>query len=281
MNTKTYYRDFLDKIREIYSSGEALIITDRIFEHFAGITKAGLLKDPDQQLSNQTIKQLDNALKQLLQHKPMQYVIGEAWFYKLKFKVNGAVLIPRPETEELVDLVIKENKLVAPFILDIGTGSGCIPIAIKKNIPSANVFTMDVSEAALHVAKENASMNETAINFIQRDLLNEMNWPYLPKVDIIVSNPPYIPENEKEKLEKNVVDHEPHLALFVPDKDPLLFYAAIAALGRTHLNSNGKIYLEAHESLAENARTLFLGSYKTAELKKDMFGRDRIIIVTA
>lgn len=281
MTLKQLYRQFLEKLRTRYSEGEADVMTGRVFEHFAALTRADVLKDPDKTLTHPVVTKLENAFAQLLDHRPLQYVLGEAWFYKLKFKVNENVLIPRPETEELVDMAIKENSRNDPMILDIGTGSGCIAVSIKKNIPHSTVFAVDTSEAALNVAMENAKANDTGVHFIQLDILDAEKREQLPDLDIIISNPPYIPEEEKSKLDKNVVEYEPHLALFVPDKDPLLFYKAIAALGRTHLNSNGKIYLEVHEDHAWEARSLFIGSYKTAEVIKDMFGRDRMLVVTA
>jgi release factor glutamine methyltransferase len=261
---------------------EATIITDRAFESIANIKRSDIIKDPSKQLNNKTIQQLSNAFTQLLQHKPIQYVLGEAWFYHLKFKVNENVLIPRPETEELVEMVINSRKslLTDASILDIGTGSGCIAIAIKKNMPAAIVSAVDVSEAALKVAEENAKQHSANINFMQMDFLDASTWDRLPQYHVIISNPPYIPKKEKEKLARNVVDHEPHLALFVPDKDPLLFYDKIAAFGRSHLNSNGKIYLEVHEDLANEARALFQKHYSYAEIKKDMFGRERMLIIS-
>jgi len=282
MGIKELYRNYLSQLRQIYPLSEATVITDRAFESIANIKRADLVKDPTKQLTNETVNQLATALTQLLQHKPIQYVLGEAWFYHLKFKVNEAVLIPRPETEELVEMVINSRKLLVPdtSILDIGTGSGCIAVAIKKNMPAAILSAIDVSEAALEVAKENAKQHTVNINFMEMDFLNESTWDRLSQYHIIISNPPYIPKKEKEKLAKNVVDHEPHLALFVPDKDPLLFYDKIAAFGRSHLNSNGKIYLEVHEDLAKEAKALFQKDYSYARIKKDMFGRERMLIIS-
>lgn len=281
MGIKELYRNYLLQLQQIYPLSEATVITDRAFESIANIKRAELIKDPTKQLNNKTIKQLNIAFTQLLQHKPIQYVLGEAWFYHLKFKVNEAVLIPRPETAELVEMVIESRKslLTDASILDIGTGSGCIAIAIKKNMPAAIVSAIDVSESALKIAKENAKEHNTRIEFMQMDFLDELTWDRLPQYHVIISNPPYIPKKEKEKLDKNVVDHEPHLALFVPDKDPLLFYDKIAAFGRSHLNSNGKIYLEVHEDLAEATKALFQKHYSYAEIKKDMFGRERMLII--
>ena len=281
MGIKELYRNYLLQLQHIYPLSEATVITDRAFESIANIKRADLIKDPSKQLNNKTIQQLSNAFNELLAHKPIQYVLGDAWFYHLKFKVNGSVLIPRPETEELVEMVIDSRKslITDPAILDIGTGSGCIAIAIKKNMPAARVSAIEVSETALKVAKENAAQHNTGIEFIQSNFLDESTWNALTQYHVIISNPPYIPIKEKETLAKNVRDHEPHLALFVEDKDPLLFYSKIAAFGRSHLNSNGKIYLEVHEDLAKEARALFQPHYSWAEIKKDMFGRERMLII--
>jgi release factor glutamine methyltransferase len=222
-------------------------------------------------------------LNELLLHKPVQYVLGEAWFYHMKLKVNGHVLIPRPETEELVEQLIKDrkSKLTDPAILDIGTGSGCIPIAIKKNLPASIVTGIDISKDALILAKENATLHNAHISFKQVDFLDETAWSGLGLFDIIISNPPYIPVHEKEKLGKNVTDFEPHLALFVPGNSPLVFYEKIAAFGRDHLLPNGKIYLEIHEDFAKETAALFMKNYQTVMIKKDMYGKERMLLITA
>ena len=281
MTLKELYRYYLLQLQGIYPLSEATVITDRAFETIAAIKRADLVKDPARRLNNKTAQQLNNAFTQLLQHKPIQYVLGETWFYNLKLKVNENVLIPRPETEELVEMLIagRKSQITDPAILDIGTGSGCIAIAIKKNIPAAKVSAIDISKAALKIAEENAAQHNAHINFLQMDLLDESKWDQLPQYHIIISNPPYIPQKEKRKLAKNVAGYEPGLALFVPDKNPLLFYEKIAAFGRSHLNSNGKIYLETHEGLAKEVKALFNDYYSYAEIKKDMFGKERMIIV--
>ena len=209
--------------------------------------------------------------------------MGEAWFYRMKLKVNEHVLIPRPETEELVEQLItdRKSKLTDPAILDIGTGSGCIPVAIKKNLPAAKVTSIDISKDALALAIENAALYNTHISFLQMDFLDESTWPSLPIFDIIISNPPYIPINEKEKLAKHVSDFEPHLALFVPNDSSLIFYEKIAAFGRDHLMPGGKIYLETHEDHAMETAALFLRNYPTVMIKKDMYGKERMILISA
>ncbi len=280
MRIKELYRNFLLHLQEIYPLSEATVIADRLFEAKAGIKRTDLVKNPHQQLNNKTIEQLNDCLAQLQQHKPLQYVLGEAWFHHLKFKVNENVLIPRPETEELVELVLADRRsfLTDPAILDIGTGSGCIPIAIKKKLQASSVVAIDVSEPALELAKENACYHNTAINFIQMDFLDEAQWGQLATFDIIISNPPYIPEKEKEQLAKNVVAYEPHAALFVPDHSPLIFYEKIAAFGRSHLNTNGKIYMETHSGAAGEVIALFQKSYSSVEIRNDLFGKERMVI---
>ena len=281
MTIKEQYRFFLQQLQTIYNLNEATVITDWVFESLAGIERFDVIKNPDLPLSVAKEEALSNSLTTLLQHKPVQYVLGEAWFYKMKLKVNEQVLIPRPETEELVQLVLTHvatDQIAAPTILDIGTGSGCIAIALKKNIPAAIVTAIDVSGEALLVAKENAINQDTAIRFFQTDFLNEVKWTDLPTFDIISSNPPYIPINEKEKLDINVTAFEPHQALFVPDNTPLLFYEKIAAFGKTHLNPGGKIFMETHEDYARETAGLFSPFYSEVAIKKDIFGKERMVV---
>lgn len=279
MTISKQYHFFLQQLQTIFSKQEATVITDWVFETVAGCKRFDTLRNPEQVLPAATVEHLKSALNALLQHKPVQYVLGEAWFYKMKLKVNEHVLIPRPETEELVQLVLSEAlHFEKPInILDIGTGSGCIAIAVKKNIPDAQVTAIDVSEDALLVAKANAATLHTSIQFLQVDFLDESQWAILPMFDIIISNPPYITWNEKEKLDINVTAYEPHQALFVPDNSPLLFYEKIAAFGKTHLNSNGKIFMETHEDFAGATAALFAQQYKDVAIKKDIFGKERMV----
>jgi release factor glutamine methyltransferase len=279
MTGKELYQDLLMQLQKIYSAGEAAAMADQVFEVIARIKRIDLLKNPDQQLNNSTIQQLDTALSQLQKHRPLQYVLGEAWFYHLKFKVDERVLVPRPETEELVEKLLADNgSLSNPAILDIGTGSGCIPITIKKNMPAAVVTAIDLSEPALQLAKENAAFHQTSINFMQMDFLDEHQWDRLPLFDIIISNPPYIPETGKNKLDKNVVAYEPHLALFVPDNDPLIFYKKIAAFAKVRLKRGGKIYVELHADLAQATAMVFRWGFNSVEILKDMHGNERMLV---
>jgi release factor glutamine methyltransferase len=283
MMIKDLYRNFLVQLQKIYSLSEATAITDWVFEKMASLKRSDILKSPEKIITPAADELIQKTLQELLLHKPVQYVLGEAWFYRMKFKVNAHVLIPRPETEELVEQLItdRKSKLTDPGILDIGTGSGCIPIAIKKNLPASKLIALDISEDALALATENAAFHNAHINFMLLDFLDESTWSALELFDIIISNPPYIPIHEKEKLAKNVTDFEPHLALFVPDKSPLIFYEKIAAFGRDHLLPNGKIYLETHEDYAQQTAALFRPYYQTVMIKKDMYGKERMIIITA
>ena len=279
MTVYKQYRFFLDKLQAIFTTREATVITDWVFESIAGCTRFDTIRNPEQILPVAIIAHLNSALNALLQHKPVQYVLGEAWFYKMKLKVNERVLIPRPETEELVELVLTEaGHFEKPLnIQDIGTGSGCIAIAVKKNMPTAFVTAIDVSEYALLVAGENAANLKTNIQFLTIDFLDEPQWVGLPMFDIIISNPPYIPLNEKEKLDINVTAYEPHQALFVPDNLPLLFYKKIADFGKTNLTKNGKIFMETHENFAKETKALFEENYSRVEIKKDIFGKERMV----
>ncbi len=282
MTLKELYRNFLLQLQKVYSLREPTNITDWVFEEMVSLKRTDIIKNPNKLITPAADKLIQEALQELLTHKPVQYVLGEAWFYHMKLKVNEHVLIPRPETEELVEQLIADRKsrLTDPAILDIGTGSGCIPIAIKKHLPAAIISSIDISEKAIELAKENALLHNAHIHFTQLDFLEEKNWPQLPMFDIIISNPPYIPLGEKEKLARNVTAFEPHLALFVPNRSPLIFYEKIAAFGKTNLLPKGKIYLETHEELAKETASLFMKDYQTVMIKKDMYGKERMVLVS-
>lgn len=279
MTWKEYYRHYLQELQQIYSPGEAAAVTTLIFENKTGIKRSDIIISPDITLTQQQKEILDKALLLLLQHIPVQQVTGEAWFYDLLFSVNEHVLIPRPETEELVQWILAENTGTVS-VLDIGSGSGCIAIALKKNLPSAIVTAVDISPEALTIAKKNAASNNTDINFIELDFLNEHNWQQLAGFDIIVSNPPYIPMHEKEKMDTNVTAHEPPKALFVPDDRPLIFYEKITAFAKLKLNVNGKVYAEIHEDLSNETAAVFSSGFDEVEIKKDINGKYRMIKAT-
>jgi release factor glutamine methyltransferase len=285
MTYNKLYRSFLEQLQAIYNMQEASVITSWVFEKIARVKKMDFIKSPAMEPEINVADKLNLALQQLLQHTPVQQVLGEAWFYKMLFKVNNQVLIPRPETEELVNWLLDDYKKQATFpasfaILDMGTGSGCIAIALKKNLPAATLTAIDFSEGVLAIAKENALTNNVQIDFIQIDFLHEQLWVTLPCFDIIVSNPPYIPISEKEQLDKNVIAYEPHSALFVPDDTPLLFYEKIALFGRSNLKIGGCMYVEVHEKYANQTADLFERYQYEVEIKKDIFEKDRMLKLT-
>lgn len=279
MTWNEYYRYYLQQLQHIYSAEEASIITALVFENKAGVTRLNIIKSPNEIVNNQQKNELDAALHNLLQHTPVQHITGETWFYNLKFTVNEHVLIPRPETEELVKWIIDEHTTQKKHfsMLDIGSGSGCIPVALKKNLPQASITSIDVSNDALAVAKENAEANNTPVDFLQLDFLNRDEWQRLPAFDSIVSNPPYIPLHEKENLDRNVTAYEPHNALFVPDSNPLIFYEAIAAFAKMHLKQEGKIYAEVHEDYANETAAVFASHFSQVTIKKDINGKERMV----
>lgn len=272
------YRRFLVVLQNVYDTGEASNMTSIVFEYFAGVSKSDVIKNPSLIINEQTEKKLNECLQDLLQHKPVQYLTGEAWFYKMKLKVTPAVLIPRPETEELVMKAIEFIQQPHFSALDIGTGSGCISIAIKKNKPDATITAIDISEEALKIARENAQQQKVDIDFRLLNFLEEANWPTLKSYDIIISNPPYIPNNEKEELDKNVSLYEPHNALFVSSNTPLVFYEKIAAFGKNNLCEGGRIFLETHERFANDVAALFKQQGYETRIHKDMFGKERMVI---
>ena len=281
MTIGALYRQICTNLESVYPKTEADKICECLFENKAGINRQQLLKEPGMELDAAVTNSINNGLVELLAHKPIQYVTGESWFYHLKLKVSPAVLIPRPETEELAEMVIRQMPVNPELsLLDIGTGSGCIAIAVKKNCRNVNVTAIDKSPEALAIAKENAVNNQATITFSEVDFLDENEWNFFPQFDIIVSNPPYIPVNEMDKLDKHVTAYEPHAALFVAENRPLLFYEKIALFGQTHLKKGGKIYMETHEDLAIECAALFRNDHYDSEVVKDMSGNNRFVTAT-
>lgn len=281
MLLKQYKTHFFDALKNSQDEQEIESFFFILTEYFHNLKRVDLALNPNFELSDAEVEKWNTILADLQQEKPIQYITGEAWFYGLRFEVNENTLIPRPETEELVEFVLKEtSNFQLPTsnlnILDIGTGSGCIPISLKANLPQANVSAIDVSQQALEVAKRNAESNKVEINFIQANILEveDLNQHF----DIIVSNPPYVRNLEKEEIKKNVLDYEPHLALFVEDTDALLFYRKIAQLALKNLSPNGLLFFEINQYLGKETVELLenLG-FKNIELKKDMYGNDRMI----
>ena len=265
-----------DKLVHIVSIQEARQITKMLLMHHLSLSSTGLVMEANRPVDAPTILSINQQVERLLSHEPIQYILGTAHFYGLDFAVNPSVLIPRPETEELVDWIVKENSLAKPAILDIGTGSGCIAITLKHQMPHADVVGWDISAEALAVATQNAQTIGVRVEFRQNDILSkESAEPN--RFDIIASNPPYVRELEKQQMNNNVLDHEPHLALFVSDNDPLLFYRTIAQKAKVMLKPGGMLYFEINEYMAEQMLEMLSGLNYEAVLKQDLQGKDRMI----
>lgn len=265
------------ELKEIYKEPEINAITNIIIKTVIGATRLHQLYMPEHQVTYKQVERILDICKELKTGKPIQYILGETIFYNCTIRVSGATLIPRPETEELVDLIIKENKGYTGNIIDIGTGTGCIAIALAVNIPSAKITGIDISEEALVTARENSVLNNSQITLIQGDILT-IKTAIIHKPGIIVSNPPYIRNSEKMYMNKNVLDFEPHIALFVEDSDPLKYYRAILEFAENNLSKGGKVYFEINEAMGRSMIQLFESfGYSGIELVADINGRDRII----
>jgi release factor glutamine methyltransferase len=265
------------ELKDLYPLNEINSFINLIFDKFLNYSSTKLHISQEQEMSEDLFKEIVAVCEELKLQKPIQYILEEAHFYDLKFKVAPGVLIPRQETEELVDWVIKEESNKKIKILDIGTGSGCIAITLAKNLPEATLFASDVSSKALEIAKHNSESNNIDLHFLQFDILNPSLWSD-ETFDIIVSNPPYVTEKEKNLMQKNVLDFEPELALFVPDNSPLKFYDKIIDFGKKHLNPNGRIYFEINEAFGKETALLFNKNIFTdISLRKDLNGKDRML----
>lgn len=274
---KTYFTRQLQAVHERDEIESFFFILTEYLHH---LKRIDIALQPDLQILDTDLERWETIISDLQNEKPIQYITGEAWFYGLQFEVNENTLIPRPETEELVEWIVESQKSKAKSqkleILDIGTGTGCIPISLKANLPEANISAIDISEKALEVAKRNATSNKVEINFIQTNILEEEDLH--TQFDVIVSNPPYVRNLEKEEIKKNVLDYEPHLALFVEDNDALLFYRKIAELALKNLALNGYLFFEINQYLGKETVALLekLG-FQNIELRKDFKGNDRMI----
>lgn len=268
-------------LSERYDKEEIQIFYFLSCEYLVGLTRAAVHLSKEKNLDDNKLSKFYSIVNQLKQEQPIQYILGETEFYGLKFFVNENVLIPRQETEELVHWIIQDYKNKSQVqILDIGTGSGCIPISLAHFLPLAKLQALDVSESALELAAKNATINNTAVLFHQSDILGK-KFPAnfeTGSFDCIVSNPPYIRSSEKVQMSKNVLNFEPHLALFVNDDTPLLFYEAIANFAQAYLKKEGNIYFEINEALGNEVVTLLESkAFRTIELKQDLNGKDRMI----
>jgi release factor glutamine methyltransferase len=280
MKIKEYRTQFIQELTSRYDAGEAESFFYLILEEKHQLKRIDLALQPDLIFSASAIVVWNSILEQLKLEIPIQYLLGKTSFYGLDFEVNENVLIPRPETEELVDWIISNNQTISKSsglkILDIGTGSGCIAISLAKNIPNAQVFAIDVSEKALATAKRNAILNDVNVTFIEQNILETLDLKQ--EFDIIVSNPPYVRNLEKEEIKKNVLDNEPHLALFVEDHDALIFYRKIAELAQKNLSNSGQLYFEINQYLGkEMVELLEKMDFKNIELRKDIYGNDRMM----
>ena len=293
MIVKQYRNYFNETLKTIYPITEIDSFFFLLLEEYLGFRRVDIVLKSDFKITQETLNLLQSATKQLEQEVPLQYIIGKTEFYGLPFVVNKHVLIPRPETEELVAWVVSESSRFKTFntstkqttetkqlkILDIGTGSGCIPISLKKQLPFAKISAIDISKEALTVAKKNAILNNVDIHFILQDILKTVALDQ--HYDIIISNPPYVRELEKKELKNNVLKNEPHVALFVENDNPLIFYTKIAELAKKYLNKNGLLFFEINQYLGtETIDLVNKKGLKNIQLKKDMFGNDRIIVAS-
>lgn len=273
--------NFIHALSGIYPLEEIESFFNILAQEFLNLSRIQIALDRDQFVSAEKVEKIKTATERLKMYEPIQYIVGDTEFFGLTFKVNPSTLIPRPETEELVQYIIDDvselkNNSNHVELLDIGTGSGCIAISLAKNLQNSKVSAMDVSSEALKIANENARENKVNITFLEQDILLCKALP--GKYDIIVSNPPYVRELEKEWMQPNVLKHEPELALFVKDSDPLIFYRKIAELSRDSLKPNGKLFFEINEYLGEEMTELLVGlGFRDIEVKKDIFEKDRML----
>lgn len=289
MNIREFRDYFKITLKKLYPASEIDTFLFLLLEEYLNFKRIDIVLKSNFNISSEVLTLLKSSTKLLEQEIPIQYIIGKTEFYGFPFILNEHVLIPRPETEELVTFILdKVSKLDSHYaikkentikILDIGTGSGCIPIALKKSLPLAEISALEKSNKALRIAKKNTHLNKVDINLIQQDILKttQLNNTY----DIIVSNPPYVRESEKKEIKNNVLNNEPHMALFVEDNNPLIFFDKIAELAKNHLTKNGLLFFEINQYLGkETVDLLRLKGFNTIELKKDIFGHDRVIIAS-
>ncbi len=271
---------FNQKLANVYPQTEIDSFFFLLIEKELKLQRIDLALNTSIKLDSNQLSYFEQVVDQLQKQEPIQYILGETEFYGLTFKVTNDTLIPRPETEELVDWILNDvqdkSKLT---ILDIGTGSGCIPITLAKNLPNAIVYSIDVSKNALAIAKQNATSNKVNIHFIEQDILSVKNLEDIitsQKFDIIVSNPPYVRELEKKEIQANVLNNEPHLALFVTNDNPLIFYSKIADLAKNNLTESGALYFEINQYLGKETIEMLSKKGFTNELRKDLFNNDRM-----
>ena len=306
MVLKEFKTHFTTQLTTLYPKTEIDTFFFLLMEEYLGFQRIDTVLKSDFEITNDKLSQLNSAIERLKKEEPIQYILGKTEFYGFPFLVDENTLIPRPETEELVEWILSEIKderqktkdIVSSavekslHILDIGTGSGCIPVSLAKHLPNATISAVDVSTKALHIAEQNATLNNVDINFIEQDILQVESLNVIAnkvitssqtprndiKFDVIVSNPPYVRELEKIEIKNNVLENEPHLALFVDDNNPLIFYSKIADLAKKHLSKNGLLFFEINQYLGkETVEMLEEKGFTNIELRKDLFGNDRMV----
>ncbi len=276
-NLADIIRKFREELRTHYPDNEIRNMGYLFAEHLLNYSKIDFHLKDQEPISADIIEKFEHALTRLKNWEPVQYITGTTEFYGLPFTVDHRVLIPRPETEELADWIIRENRSMGGIVLDIGTGSGCLAVSLAANLPSAGVWGIDVSEGALSVAKENAALNKVKVTFFKMDILGA-DCALQQKVQVMVSNPPYVRGSEKQLMRRNVLDYEPETALFVPDHDPLLYYRNIVLMGRKFLADGGKIYFEINEAFPDEVAKLLQSSgFYGIEVRKDLAGKPRMV----
>ena len=265
-----------DKLNRMFSSSEIAALSNTLFVEQLSISRQQRLIESTGRITEGDLLLIIRSVNRLLENEPLDYILCNTEFYGAKFKVGKEVLIPRPETEELCEWIITEEILSDLKVADIGTGSGCIAVTLAKHLKNATVYACDVSTSALGLAKENAELNSVSISAKSFDVLKD--FLIEEKLDIIVSNPPYVLESDKAKMENNVLDYEPHLALFVEDNDPLLFYRKIAEYGLNHLKTKGRLYFEIHERYADEVQSLLVEmGFSNIEVRQDAQGKERMV----
>jgi release factor glutamine methyltransferase len=275
---KAVIATILKELAEIHPAEEIESLIFLIFEKLKGYSRTQFLLAKEEILSLEDQNAIARIVQRLKNHEPIQYILGETEFFGLPFYTIPGVLIPRPETEELVQWIIQENQHPGPTILDIGTGSGCIAVSLRKNIPQSKVLACDISPVCLKTALRNAKQNQTEVSVFKYDILNNSPETKFPELEIIVSNPPYVLETEKKLMQKNVLDYEPELALFVSDNEPLLFYNCMADFAQIHLKNGGRIYFEINEAFGEEcSEMLQKKGFSEIKLKRDIHGKNRMI----
>lgn len=293
MKLKEAEQHVTSELMEVYEAAEAANISRLALEHITGWESKEQLFRYNEALTDLQLQKLRELIGRLKDHEPIQYLMNKAWFYGLELFVDNGVLIPRPETEELVDWIVKDVKAAGLRvfekkateadlttqlkIIDVATGSGCIALALKHTMPKAEVWGCDISDAALNVARRNGAQLNIRVDFQSVDFLDPLQQKHLPSVDIIVSNPPYVPKKDKDTMQPNVLRYEPHLALFVDDNDPLLFYKALLQFGTHRLHAGGCFYMEVHEDLAGQVSGLFEEAGYRTQTRLDMQGKPRMV----